>query len=153
MQQSEILITLVAFLFVGFVLWMISAQARAKIRYRAEVQKELISKFSSAQELADFLNSDAGKLLIRDQKDEDLHAKANSPSVGNRESIGYTIGFGVLFLCVGVAILIARGSVLAGAIFIALGVGNLINAGLRIYLAKRWRCWDQAPSTPNTNAS
>jgi len=148
MQQSEILISVVAFLFVGFIGWIISVVARAKMRHRAEMQKELLARFSTSQELSDFLNSDAGKQLLF--REEDLRAKADIPR-SERASIGYTIGYGVLFLCVGVAILIAGGSVLVGAIFTALGVGNLINALLRIYLTRKWGCGDQPVPASKTN--
>ena len=67
-MEVAVLITLVVFGFVAFVLWLVAAHIRAKIRHHAEVQKELIAKFSSPQELADFLNSEAGKLLIRGRR-------------------------------------------------------------------------------------
>ena len=58
------LMVLVVFAFVGFVLALVAAHVRANIRHRTEVQKALLAKFSSPQELTEFLNSDAGKLLL-----------------------------------------------------------------------------------------
>jgi len=147
-QQSEILMSVVPFLFVGFIGWMIFVIARAKMRQRAEMLKELLARFSTSQELSDFLNSDAGKQLLFSE--EDRRVKADIPRT-ERASIGYTIGYGVLFLCVGVAILIVGRSALVGAIFTALGVGNLINAGLRAYLNRKWGAGDQPVPAPKTN--
>lgn len=125
----------------GFVVVVISlglAHARAKIRYRAEVQKELIAKYSSTQELTDFLKTDAGRLFVRGATDDPA-----PPPRPVHEQIGITIGWGVLLLCVGVALLLVRGPMLpggeyVGAVLTAVGVGFEINAGLRVLLSKKW---------------
>ena len=127
------LITLVVFGFVAFVLWLVAAHVRAKIRHTTEVQKELIAKFSSPQELTDFLDSEAGKLLIRGAKDDTpVPWKGPAPRPPN-EQIGIAIGWGVLVLCVGAAVLVVRGLTLPGAIITALGIGLLFNALLRAW--------------------
>lgn len=130
-------IFLVVFCFVGFILWLVSAHLRAKVRHRAEIQKELIAKFASPQELADFLNSEAGKLLIRGATDDWIRPK-EPPQRPFNEQVGITIAWGVLGLCVGGAIYIVKGLNLPAAIFMAVGIGFLINAGLRVLLTKKW---------------
>jgi hypothetical protein len=134
-------ITLVVFGFVAFVLWLISAHSRAKIRHRTEVQKELIAKFSTSQELAAFLNSDAGKLLIRGTKDDGVPGWKDPAPRPVDEQIGIAIGWGVLVLCVGIAILVVSGLTLPAALFTAVGIGLLFNALLRLaaYLFTRKR--------------
>jgi len=131
-MQMAPMITLVVFGFVAFVLWLIASHIKAKIRYRAEVQKELIAKFSTPQELADFLNSEAGKLLIRGTKEDGAAAWKGLPARPVDEQIGIAIGWGVLVLCVGIAILVVSGLTLPGALFTAVGIGLLFNALLRL---------------------
>jgi hypothetical protein len=133
------LIVLVVFAFVGFVLALGAAHVRAKIRQRTEVQKELIAKFGSPQELTDFLNSEAGKVFVQGAKDDTPAAWKAPPPRPFNEQVGITIAWGVLGLCVGGAFFVARGLTLTGALFTALGIGFVINALLRVLLSKTWR--------------
>jgi hypothetical protein len=125
------------FAFVGFVLALVAAHLRANIRHRTEVQKALLAKFSSPQELTDFLNSDAGKLLLHGAKEDVAHGWRPPPPRTVSEQIGIAIGWGVLVLSVGIAILVVDGLTLPAAVFTALGTGMLFNALLRLALAKR----------------
>lgn len=131
---------LAVFGFVAFVIWIGVAQARAKLRLRAEVQKELIGKFPSSAELKDFLNSEAGQLFLRGTSDN-----IAPPPRPFHEQVGITIAWGVLLLCVGGALLIVRsstylpGGVPLGALITAVGVAFVINALLRVWLARKWR--------------
>ena len=126
------LIVLAVFAFVGFILALIGAHLRANIRHRTEVQKALLAKFTSPQELTDFLNSDAGKLLVHGAKDNVPNAWRPPPPRPVDEQIGIAIGWGVLVLCVGIAILVVKGLILSAAVFTALGIGLLFNALLRL---------------------
>ena len=129
--MADATIVLGALVFVGFILWLVAAHVRAKIRHRTEVQKELIGKFASAQELKDFLNSDAGMLLIRGTNDDSVPWK-EPPTRPVDEQIGIAIGWGVIVLAVGVAILYVNGLTLPGAVITALGGAMLFNALLRL---------------------
>jgi hypothetical protein len=130
------LIVFSVFAFVGFVLWLGASHVKAKIRHRAETQKELIARFSSPQELADFLNSEAGKLLIGAAKDDPPPWKGPPPRPVN-EQIGIAIGWGVLVLLVGAAVLFVQGVSLPGAVITAIGIGLLFNSLLRAWFF--WR--------------
>jgi hypothetical protein len=126
----EVIVVIVVFAFVGLILALGAAHVRAQIRHRTDVQKELIAKFSTPQELADFLNSEAGKLLLRGGKDD--VPRQWPPQRPVEEQIGIAIGWGVLVLCVGAAVLYVRGVTLPGAVITALGIGLLFNALLRL---------------------
>ena len=131
MIVQSVAIVLGVLAFVAFVLGLVAAHIRAKIRQRTDVQKELIAKFASAQELTAFLNSEAGKLLLRGAKDEPAPWKAPDPRPVD-EQIGIAIGWGVLVLAVGVAVVFVSGVTLPGAVLTALGIGLLFNALLRL---------------------
>ena len=126
------LMVLVVFAFVGLVLALVAAHVRANIRHRTEVQKALLAKFSSPQELTEFLNSDAGKLLLHGAKDNVANPWTPPPPRPVDEQIGIAIGWGVLVLCVGIAIFVVQGLTLPAAVFTALGIGMLFNALLRL---------------------
>ena len=152
MQSSEIIVVLVVFAFAGFVLSLFAARDRAQIRYRTEVQKELIAKFSSSQELAEFLNSEAGKLLIVGSKgDEAKHGQQGPPKTA-KEIVGLAVAWGVLILAVGGAIFAIHGLTMGSALLLALGIGFQVNAVLGYLFSKKWGTWDlPAASTAARN--
>jgi hypothetical protein len=127
-QNAVILLGMLAF--IGFVLGLVAAHVRAKIRHRTEVQKELIARFTSSQELAAFLNSEAGKLLLRGTKDDAGWKEPTQRPVA--EQIGIAIGWGVLVLAVGLAVYVVRGLNLPSAVITAVGIALLFNALLRL---------------------
>ncbi len=136
--MEAVFMMLVVFAFVGLVLSLVAAHIRAKIRHRTQVQKDLIAKFTSAQELTDFLSSDAGKRLLHGAKDDAPAPWREAAPRPFREQVGIQISWGVLGLCVGAAIFVVHGLTLPSALFIALGVGFEINALLRVLLTKKW---------------
>ena len=142
MQHSIIvlvvLLALIVFAFVAFVLYLPVAQMRAKIQHRTEVQKALLAKFSTPQELEAFLTSEAGRVLLQGAKDEVASTPAAPPPRPFREQVGITVAWGVLGICLGTAILIVHGSTLVGAVLAGLGTAFVINALLRVLLSKTW---------------
>ena len=133
-----VLIALVVFGFVAFVLYLPVAQMRAKVQHRTEVQKALLAKFATPQELEEFLNSEAGKTLIQGAQYDPAGSPVTPPPRPFKEQVGITISWGVLGLCVGGAILLVHGPTLVGAVLAALGLGFVINALLRVVLVKKW---------------
>jgi hypothetical protein len=143
MQPTEMWITVVVFVFAGFILYLFAARDRTRIQYRAEVQKEIIAKFSSSQELAGFLNSEAGKALLRGFKaDPAPQAPPAGPPKTAKQIVGETMAWGVLILAVGSAIFVTRGLTMASALFLALGIGFEMNAALGYFFSKKWGGWD-----------
>ena len=60
----ETLIPLAPFIMIIFVIWFGSQVKKTQARHRAEMQKDMLAKFSSGQELAEFLKTDGGKLFM-----------------------------------------------------------------------------------------
>jgi hypothetical protein len=136
-------ITIMVFVFAGFILYLLAARDRTRIRYRAEIQKEIIAKFSSSQELATFLNSEAGKALLRGARaDEVRQAAPYSPPKSAKEIVGVTIAWGVLILAMGSAVFITKGLTMASALLFALGIGFEVNGALGFLFSKKWGTWD-----------
>lgn len=131
------LVALVVFAFVGFVIWVGAEHVRARIRARAETQLALIAKFASAQELAEFLNSDAGKLLIRGTIDE-ADGYHKPPPRPFHEQVGITVAWGILSIAVGGAVFYVRGLSVPSAVLIAVGIAFVINAALRVVFTRMW---------------
>jgi len=137
---TGILVPLAPFIMIIFVIWFGSQVKKTQARHRAEMQKDLLTKFSSGQELAEFLKTDGGKLFMPEP------ARTRSPA--------HRAGAGILVLVIGVGLIAAStthppdvefGNMLrvAGYIVIAAGVGLLISAFVTQRLARKWSVEDQ----------
>ena len=87
---------LVPFAFVGIIVWLALGRRRDKISKRAEVQTEIIGKFSTSAEMRDFLNSEEGRALFRNVASED-----NRTSRSARDTAVARMGTGIVLSIVG----------------------------------------------------
>ena len=142
MQWTQNLIPLAPFAMIIAIVGFGTFAKRARDRHRAELQKELLAKFSSAQELTEFMKTDAGKLLMPEP------ARARTPA--------HRAGAGILVTIIGSGILFAshfaaRGDdsgpnmKVAGMIVIAAGIGLLISAIFTHLIARKWGEQNQQP--------
>src|SRR6266581_447662 len=127
--------------FFAMVVAIVIASTRAKQRraqLQAEVQTKLIERFSSAPELAEFLQSPAGKQFMSGME------AAPSFSIHNRIIFGITrsivlslLGLAFLALCIPEY---TRDEffLVAGAILLALGVAFFISSMVAVKLSKSW---------------
>ncbi len=60
-----IVVPVAAFGMVVLIVWIASREKQSRARYRAEVQRDLIAKFASGQELTEFLKSEGSRALLR----------------------------------------------------------------------------------------
>jgi len=84
----------------GFLIWLAVSKTRGGQKQYAEVQKEVISKFTSGDELRAFLKSDEGKQLFRNMDSEGAARR------GPRERAVSRIGIGIVLMIVGGGLLI-----------------------------------------------
>lgn len=133
-------IPIAAFIMVVIIVWVASQEKQAKARYRAEVQRELIAKFSSGRELAEFLNSEGGRFLEGsvDPMEEMLRSRYSL----KQKTIGMITG-GLINLAVGVAFYIVGLSMgfpfdMVGWILLGVGGALLISAAVSYYLSQKW---------------
>src|SRR5215831_10120785 len=66
MHGFEILIPLAPFVMVIVIVWLATKEKQSRVRYRAEVQRDLIAKFPSGQELAEFLKTDESRRIFQE---------------------------------------------------------------------------------------
>jgi hypothetical protein len=138
-ESLAFFIPIAAFIMVIIIVWVTSQEKQAKARYRAEVQRELIAKFSSGRELSEFLNSEGSRQLLGplDSEGED------APQDPRRKLIGLITG-GLINMGVGVGLFYVGLSWgfwwfhLAGLITMGVGVALLMSAAISHYLAQKW---------------
>jgi hypothetical protein len=122
------------FIMIIFVVWFATIQRRAQDRNRTELQKDLLTKFSSAQELTEFMKTDGGKLLM--------------PPPERPRTAASRAGTGVFIIVVSIALLASSmlmpqpeahsGLQVAGLLALGAGVGFLISAFVTQKLSRKW---------------
>lgn len=117
-----------------FVLWFNSREKRAKIQARAELNKQLLEKFASAQELTEFLERESGQRFL----DGMGPGKQETP----KEKILGIIVPGCILTAIGSGFFWLgtdrSGLLIPGAVISATGVGLLIAAAVTYVFSKRW---------------
>ena len=141
MDWTESLIPISPFIMIIFVVWFASMIKRTHARNRLEMQKELLAKFSSAQELTEFLKTDGGKLLM--------------PEPTSPRTPAARAGVGVLVLIIGIGLLLvslrppdpdaARGLQTGGLIVASAGIGLIASAFVTKRLSDKWGAADIPP--------
>ena len=135
MDWTETIIPLAPFVMICVIVWVGSRARQEEYKRRAEVQKELLAKFSSGQELAEFMKTDGGKLFMPEPR------KLRSPA--------HRVGSGILVLILGLGMLVStrfftfdreahQGFTVAGVIVVAAGMGLLISALVTQRLSRKW---------------
>ena len=138
MNWTDNLVPIAPFVMIIFVVWFMSLVRRTQERHRAELQKDLMAKFTSAQEVSEFMKTDAGKLLM--------------PTPERRRTSATRAGTGAFVIVVGLGLVAASlfasgfssdgavhsGLRVAGLLAIAAGIGFLISAFVTQRLARKW---------------
>ncbi len=127
------------FAMVVMIVWLATREKMVRARARTEVQKDLINKFGSGGELAEFLGSEGSRRLL-----EEL----GEPKLSAQEKVIRSVKVGVVLSVVGVgflALMIQESDLMIpGIILLALGVGFLLAAAISYSLSKKMGLIDEA---------
>ena len=129
----EVLVPIAFFAMIVLIIFVVARRRHAELRARAEFQKQILDKFSSGKEFADFLGTEGSQRFL-----ESLSAH----SFGSRERILRGMRGGITLAVLGVGFLlltpIRHGFVVPGVLFSALGAGLLISAAASYHFSKKW---------------
>lgn len=136
MDRWVVVLLLGQFAFIGFIIWVAARARQASLRQRSEERTRLLERFSSSQELTEFLNSEAGARLLKTHK---------GPSHPSRKIAGAVFaGLITLFIGLGFLIVLFLGRdpsggnlIVPGTICVMVGIGILIAAGISSWLFRR----------------
>jgi hypothetical protein len=92
----ELVLLIFPFAFVGFIIWLAMGRRRDRISKHAEVQKEIISKFSTSAEMHEFLKSQEGQALFSNISKENGRLSRNP-----RDRALARMGTGIVLTIVG----------------------------------------------------
>jgi hypothetical protein len=121
------------FALVLMVVWLQVRKSQARTQARADFYRQVLDKFSSGREFADFLESRGSQRILEDLWSERLNAK---------ERILRRLGTGVVLTVLGLGILGLTWKnanlLYLAVLFLALGLGFLISTGVSYRLSKKW---------------
>lgn len=138
---APILILPVMFATVAFIVWVVVNNRRRRdiMQAQTEMQTKLLDKFGSAQELANYLNSEAGQKFV------------TSATIEQTKPYGRILGgltAGIVILLFGLASLSLRPAMpnpdgvlvvtVTGTVSAALGLGFLLASDAAYVLSKNW---------------
>jgi hypothetical protein len=131
--SEDVLVPIAAFAMVVLLVWFGHKVKRTRIQEQGELRKRLLDKFSSGQELTEFLATPQGQSFLKDQE-----AAQRSP----RARIISAVGSGIVLLMLGAAFFalnyLKAGFVYPATILTALGIGILVATAISYYLYKKW---------------
>ena len=137
-------VPLAPFIMIIFVVWFGTIKRRAQDRNRTELQKDLLTKFSSAQELTEFMKTDGWDKLLM-------------PAPERIRTPASRAGTGVFIIVVGLALLASsmlmpqaeahNGLQVAGLLAMGAGIGFLISAFVTHKLSRKW-AGEEGSTTP-----
>jgi len=134
-MYADVIIPVASFAMVVILVWFGHKSKRARIEEQGEIRKRLIDKFSSGQELSEFLATPQGQSFLKDQE---LSAGSRSP----KRRIIESVGAGIILVLLGAAFFgmmrLEEDFVYPGTIMMALGIGILIAAAVSYRLYKKW---------------
>lgn len=137
----EVLVPIAFFALVALIVFVIARRRQAEIQARAEFQKQILDKFGSGKEFADFLGTEGSQRFL---------AALSSPATGARYRILRTMRGGITVAVLGIGFLLLtglrHGFVVPGVLLLALGVGLLVSAAASYHFSKKWS--GGGPATP-----
>jgi len=137
-NPESILALLVPFAGIAMVLvivWLKMRQRQAQVQTRAEFHKQLLDKFGSGREFAEFLESKGSQRFL-----EELWSQ--SPESKERPRMTPGLRNGILLAMLGLALSglswMWKELLIPGVILLALGVGYLISSAISYRPSKKW---------------
>ena len=137
-----ILTSLGCFTMVVLLVWLASRKSQARTQARAEVQKQLIDKFDSGRELAEFLGSEGSKFLLGELEEGRRDPRQRVLATMKKGAVLSALGIGLLTL-----IWKESDLVIPGGILLSLGIGFLIAAAASHRLSKKWGMYEDEEPT------
>lgn len=137
MDRWLVILILGQFAFTGFIIWLIARSREGRRRLRSEERSRLMERFSSGQELTDFLNSPAGAHYVELMGGRPAHPV---------KSLSGAVTAGIILISAGCACMLLPGLLpqselwglwIPGVLGILVGVGILISAAVSSRLYRR----------------
>ena len=131
-MNNQEAIALGVFVLVFVIVFLLHSSHRQ--RAHNDIRKALIEKFGSAEDLGTFLQSEGGKRFIADLSSGKASALGSVLSSVQNGIILSLLGLG----CSGASPFVGQVAIGIGVVFMFVGVGFLVSAGVTYRLSKSW---------------
>src|SRR5438309_10113217 len=132
-EALQVFIPIAFFAMIVLIVFVIARRRQAELRARAEFQKQILDKFGSGKEFAEFLGTEGSQRFL---------ATLSSQGMGSHYRMLRTMRGGITLAVLGIGFLLLtalrRGFVVPGVLLLALGAGLLISAAVSYYFSKKW---------------
>jgi hypothetical protein len=137
MDNWIVILVLGELAFAGFITWVVVRKRESRMRQRSEERVRVLERFSSGQEMTEFLNSSAGSRYL-----ELLGDRVSHPI----KSLSVTVTAGIISIFAGGAFQIISKTVtdadqmgfrIPGILGLVVGVGILVSAAVSAFLYRR----------------
>jgi uncharacterized membrane protein len=114
------------FLFLGWIIWMISRTRRERLQSEIELRTRVLDKFGSSEEFTGFMQTEAGRKFLQTGS---LKAERRS-----RNRVASSLSWGAILLLVGMAFFLCSwvehdtGFIIPASLFAAVGMGLALSA-------------------------
>jgi hypothetical protein len=137
MDRWTVALILGQFVFLGFIIWVVARAREARMRLRSEERSRLVERFSSSQELTEFLNSPGGRRFLDVAKAEPAHPVRSISGTVTAGIITFFAGVGFLFIAGEYPGRENDGFLVPGILGLMAGIGILVSAIVSTVLYKR----------------
>jgi len=139
----SMLVPIAFFAMIVLIIFVIARRRQAELRARTEFQKQILDKFGSGKEFAEFLGTEGSQRFLQS-------LSGHSFGAGERILRGMRGGITTAVLGIGFLLLTAlrRGFVVPGVLLLALGAGLLISAAVSYHFSRKWTGGPATPGDP-----
>ena len=132
---QNVAVPLGVFTMIVLLTWLNNRQKQAKAQARVELNKHFLDKFTSGQDLTEFLGKDGSQRFLDEMWSEKRH--------GTKDRVLGTIMGGVVVTAVGIGLLLVglfakSGFMIPAAIVLSIGIGLLVASAISYRLSKTW---------------
>jgi hypothetical protein len=142
--------------FIAWTVWLGAKRRQTQGQAQTDLQHRLLEKFSSPQEIGDFLQTEGGRRFLQGLTLE--RTPVGTRHAGKRILLALQIGtvvtlLGTATLSLGLIYPMRRvdephPAVIFGLLVLAIGIGFLISAGISYRLSKAWGIFSESNGKP-----
>ena len=143
--------------FIAWTVWLGAKRRQTQGQAQMDLQHRLLEKFSSPQEIGDFLQTEGGQRFLNGLTTE--RTPAGNQHAGKKILLALQIGtvvslLGTATLSLGIVYPMNRPgephpAVIFGLLILALGIGFLVSAGISYKLSKAWGIFSESNGKPS----
>ncbi len=130
---TGILVPLGLFALIPLIVWLKTRANQDKLQAKSDLHRQLIEKFSSGQELSEFLSVEENRRFLEDLWSERIDARQRVLQTIRKGAFLLVLGLGASVLMVW-----QPNFVYPAVLILALGIGFLVAAAISYRLSKKW---------------